>query len=80
VQQLGRAGLLVPDQTPPRTLATALQHSGLGDAASVAPWCHWLLQMEACRYGERSGAMQLGTLVRDFKKLPKIHRVPNHDR
>jgi transglutaminase-like putative cysteine protease len=70
--QLRRAGLPVPDHTPPRQMARLLQERN----TALQPICDWLLRMEAWRYAPHSQARQLATLQREFRQLPWPHRFP----
>ena len=67
-QRLARAGLTVPDSTPPRTLAQLAQaHFG----ASADPLAQWLLQLEQLRYAPiRPTRTQLNALQRQARQLP----------
>ncbi|MGI4776730.1 MAG: transglutaminaseTgpA domain-containing protein [Janthinobacterium lividum] len=80
--RLARAGLVVPDATPPRRMATAAL-ARFGDAAR--PVHDWLLKLEAQRYAAGSpdrpdvrGMPGVGTLRREFRRLswPKRDKSP----
>ncbi|HPW28557.1 MAG TPA: DUF3488 and transglutaminase-like domain-containing protein [Rhodoferax sp.] len=69
-QRLRRAGLDVADNTPPRQMVVLLRrHPGTQDTTLTA-LSGWLLQMEAWRYAPNPVPAQLGTLQRDFRRLP----------
>ncbi|WP_027996895.1 transglutaminaseTgpA domain-containing protein [Simplicispira psychrophila] len=67
-QRLARAGLSLPDSTPPRTMARlARAHFG----TSADPLAQWLLQLESLRYAPVSHAhMPLHALRRQARQLP----------
>ena len=69
-QRLRKAGLEASDTTPPRQMAALLRQSLGADDARLAALCSWLLQMEAWRYAPDSASVQLGTLQREFRRLP----------
>ena len=67
-QRLARAGLALPDSTPPRTMARLAQaHFG----ASAQPLAQWLLQLEQLRYAPSSPSRaQLQALERQARQMP----------
>ena len=68
-QRLARAGLALPDSTPPRRMAQLAQaHFG----ASADPLAQWLVQLEQKRYGASAAAApaQLRRLQRQARQLP----------
>ena len=67
-QRLARAGLTVPDSTPPRSMAQRAEaHFG----SSAAPLAQWLLQLEQLRYGGTPPSRaQLQALQRQARQLP----------
>ena len=68
--RLSRAGLEIPAHAPPRHMAMLVrQHEG-NDPLPTAPLMAWLLRMEAWRYAPQPVRQSLGTLQREFKKLP----------
>jgi len=69
-QRLRKAGLEASGTTPPRQMAALLRQSLGADDARLAALCSWLLQMEAWRYAPDSASVQLGTLQREFRRLP----------
>ena len=69
-QRLRTAGLDVNDNTPPRQMAELLRQSLHIDPVTLAALADWLLQMEACRYAAAPAPRQLGTLEREFHRLP----------
>ncbi len=67
--RLRRAGLVLPDNTPPRHMAELLQaHDPTADPA-LQSISQWLLRMEAWRYAPTTSPGQLGTLQREFRRL-----------
>jgi transglutaminase-like putative cysteine protease len=69
-QRLRTAGLDVNDNTPPRQMAELLRQSLHIDPVTLAALANWLLRMEACRYAATPAPRQLGTLEREFNRLP----------
>jgi hypothetical protein len=69
-QRLGKAGLEVTDNTPPRHMVALLRQRLGADDLTLAALSGWLLQMEAWRYAPGSVPAQLGTLQREFRRLP----------
>jgi transglutaminase-like putative cysteine protease len=69
-QRLRKTGLEVSDTTPPRQMAALLRQRLGADDATLTALCSWLLQMEAWRYAPTSLPAQLGTLQREFRRLP----------
>jgi transglutaminase-like putative cysteine protease len=69
-QRLRKAGLEASDTTPPRQMAVLLRERLDADDPTRAALCSWLLQMEAWRYAPNSASVQLGTLQREFRRLP----------
>ncbi len=69
-QRLRKAGLEASDTTPPRQMAALLRQRLGDDDATLPALCGWLLQMEAWRYAPASLPAQLGTLQREFRRLP----------
>lgn len=65
-QRLARAGLVLPDNLPPRAMAERVQAQFGLPAAGVADW---LLRLERLRYAPEPGA-ELGALRRQFRALP----------
>ncbi|MGQ0709094.1 MAG: transglutaminase family protein [Rhodoferax sp.] len=70
-ERLRRAGLELPPQAAPRTLATLVQaHSGW-EAAQRQAWSDWLLCLESWRYAGAPGTPQgLRRLRRALRTLP----------
>ncbi|GAB3367020.1 MULTISPECIES: transglutaminase TgpA family protein [Giesbergeria] len=67
-QRLAQAGLVLPDSTPPRTIATQVQ-AQFGDSAHAL--CAWLLELEQLRYAPSPAASgQLRQLQRRWHSLP----------
>ena len=73
-RRLARAGLTVPDNTPPRHMANLLRQRLPENAAR--PLTDWLLRLEACRYAGRAGVDSLATLQRALRSLPWPDTVP----
>jgi transglutaminase-like putative cysteine protease len=69
-QRLRTAGLDVSDNTPPRKMAELLRQRTGTDHAALAALCDWLLQMETWRYAPAPRPQQIGTLQREFRRLP----------
>jgi transglutaminase-like putative cysteine protease len=69
-QRLRKAGLEVADNTPPRHMAALLRARLGADDTTLPVLSAWLLQMEAWRYAPNSVPAQLGTLQREFRRLP----------
>ena len=65
-QRLGRAGLVLPDNLPPRAIAQRVQAHFGAPAQSLSDW---LLQLEQLRYAPRP-ATELAKLRRAFRSLP----------
>ena len=63
-RRLARAGLALPENTPPRQMADLLRQR-LPETAS-APLADWLLRLEAWRYAQGTGPDTLKTLQRAF--------------
>jgi hypothetical protein len=70
-QRLARAGLTLPDSTPPRTLA-AQARAHFGPSADAL--CAWLLQWEQSRYAPDSASTtHLAALRRQLRTLRWPH-------
>ncbi len=73
-QRLAKAGLTVPDSTPPRQVADLLRQHWQGQVPSAL--IDWLLRLEAWRYaplhasGTAHNKPTLRQLQRDFRSLP----------
>jgi transglutaminase-like putative cysteine protease len=65
-QRLARAGLVLPDNLPPRAIAQRVQAHFGAPAQSLSDW---LLQLEQLRYAPRP-ATELAKLRRAFRSLP----------
>jgi transglutaminase-like putative cysteine protease len=77
--KLAHAGLVVPDNAAPRTIATLLQQRlGLSSDETSTAICRWLLAMESWRYAPRISPKQLGTLRREFTQLPWPQHLPEN--
>ena len=74
-KHLQRAGLEPPPQAAPRQLAALVQSGALGSEPQRQALAAWLLRMEAWRYAPHKGAA-LGTLQREFRRLPWPTRAP----
>lgn len=67
-QRLAQAGLVLPDNTPPRTIAVQVQ-AHFGDTAREL--CLWLLELEQWRYAARPHPpKRLRALQRRWRSLP----------
>jgi transglutaminase-like putative cysteine protease len=66
-RRLARAGLALPENTPPRQIADLLRQR-LPETAS-APLTDWLLRLEAWRYAQGTGPDTLKTLQSAFRRL-----------
>jgi hypothetical protein len=75
-QRLRRAGLQLPDNTPPRHMAQLLQAQGGSAEPAMQSIAQWLYRMEAWRYAPGSHPRELGTLQREFRRLPWPQRIP----
>jgi transglutaminase-like putative cysteine protease len=73
-RRLARAGLTLPENTPPRHMADLLRRRLPEPAA--APLTDWLLRLEAWRYAHGSGADTLKTLQSAFRRLPWPTTLP----
>jgi hypothetical protein len=69
-QRLRKAGLEASDTTSPRQMAALLRQRLGDDHATLPALSGWLLQMEAWRYAPVGMPQQLGTLQREFRRLP----------
>jgi transglutaminase-like putative cysteine protease len=67
-RKLQKAGITVPETTPPRAMAAVLPDANPDDAQRWTPVRQWLLELEAWRYGKHSPAT-LRTLQRAFRQL-----------
>ena len=77
ITRLRKAGMVLPDNAPPRQIASALQtRTGNGqDAVALERISQWLLRMEAWRYARHAHTQQLATLQREFRTLPWPQRI-----
>ena len=71
-RRIGGAGLPVPPNTPPRSMATLVENSWGKDAPAARAIAGWLLRLEAVRYAPGKGSTQraIQALKREFKHLP----------
>ena len=67
-RRLARAGLTLPENTPPRQMAELLRRRL--PAAAAAPLADWLLRLETWRYAQQQNADSLKTLQSAFRRLP----------
>ena len=73
-RRLARAGLNLPENTPPRHIAGLLRKR-LPDT-SAAPLVDWLLQLEAWRYANGASTHSLKNLQSAFRRLPWPNTLP----
>jgi transglutaminase-like putative cysteine protease len=71
-RRIGGAGLPLPPNTPPRSMATLVEKSWGKDAPAARAITGWLLRLEAVRYAPGKGSTQFAirALKREFKHLP----------
>ncbi len=73
--RLRRAGLTLPENTPPRHMAELLQAQNPRADTTLQAIAQWLYRMEAWRYAAGSSPGQLATLQRDFRRLVWPQRI-----
>ncbi len=73
-RRLARAGLHVPENTPPRQMADVLRQRL--PQITAHPLADWLLRLEAWRYAGRADSDSLASLRRAFRSLPWPDTVP----
>ena len=67
-RRLARAGLTLPENTPPRHIADLLRQR-LPETTAI-PLAEWLLRLEAWRYAGQPNAESFTSLQRAFRRLP----------